>query len=196
MRAMSAQSSPFISIAGTTHLKKLHPAAALSAAATASAASAAESALSPVESLRPLERGAAQAALQPGAQPRARQRRRLSDLLSIAQPPVSRMLAVMSGAAEPSTLAPARFALQVRAHVAMMRRLIAAQKVAADSTPPPIAELRVIPDVYRRDRFDFVVRLGQPLGAVSQHRFMAGAMELHAHKTTRRVWCVHTLRVF
>ncbi|WP_151550061.1 MULTISPECIES: hypothetical protein [Corynebacterium] len=191
---MSAQSSPFISIAGTTHLKKLHPAAALSA--TTSTTAAAESTLSPVESLRPLERGAAQTAAQPGTQPRARQPRRLSDLLSIAQPPVSRMLAVMSGAAEPSTLAPARFALQVRAHVAMMRRLIAAQKVTADSTPPPIAELRVIPDVYRQDRFDFVVRLGQPLGGVSQHRFMAGAMELHAHKTTRRVWCVHTLRVF
>ncbi|MBV7282759.1 hypothetical protein [Corynebacterium sp. TAE3-ERU30] len=189
---MSAQSSPFISIAGSTHLKKLPPAAALSAAA--------ESALSPAESRRHLGGGAAPSAAhsgaQPGTAPRARQPRRLSDLHSIAQPPVSRMLAVMSGAAEPSTLAPARFALQVRAHVAMMRRLIAAQKVAPDSTPPPIAELRVIPDVYRRDRFDFVVRLGQPLGAVSHHRFMAGAMQLHAHKTTRRVWCVHTLRVF
>ncbi|WP_018020134.1 hypothetical protein [Corynebacterium ciconiae] len=123
-------------------------------------------------------------------------RRHLSDLHGVALPAVSRVLAVLSGAAEPSSLAPARFAVQARAHVAMMRRLINAQNASPDTTAPPIAELRVIPDVYRPDRFDFLVRLGRPLGRLSEHRFVAGAMELSTHKTTRKVWCVHTLRVF
>lgn len=164
--------TPYELVPGTTHLKRLLPAA-------------------PPPSTVDIhtQHHAQSAPLQPSTQ----------DLTTIAATLLSPVLAVIDAQSSPRILHSPRYSVQVRAHASMLQRgvLNAARLTGIPAShskrPIRIAGVRIMRTSDPR-RFDFVARTTRAFGPQQRHQFLAGAIGRSDTQLARTPWVLHAVR--